>query len=106
MIETLKGSLFIPAHADAMSDMKALADLNRKKVLEIVENIKQICEKPRQFEEILKFLFDRYQLTMDFNQYVLVGSTVRSYLSYMFDNHMLSADFHGNRLLWAAKEEG
>jgi glyoxylase-like metal-dependent hydrolase (beta-lactamase superfamily II) len=100
MIETLKGKMFIPAHADATDNMKPLADVNRRKVLEIIENIKSICGRPSSFETLLKALFDKYGLSMDFNQYVLVGSTVRSYLSYMLDNQMLNAVFQDNNLLW------
>jgi glyoxylase-like metal-dependent hydrolase (beta-lactamase superfamily II) len=103
-IETLKGKLFIPSHTDAVDDMKALCDINRKKVLEIVECIKKICENPVPFEEVLKSLFDRYNLVMDFNQYVLVGSTVRSYLSYMLDNQILNSEFKDNRLLWSRQK--
>jgi glyoxylase-like metal-dependent hydrolase (beta-lactamase superfamily II) len=104
MVETLKGKLFIPSHADAVSGMKALCEINRKKVLEIIESIKSICEKPIAFEELLKSLFDKYNLTMDFNQYVLVGSTVRSYLSYMLDNQILNAEFIENKLLWQCQK--
>jgi glyoxylase-like metal-dependent hydrolase (beta-lactamase superfamily II) len=100
MIKTLKGKLFIPAHADAVDDMAPLADINKKKVFEIIERIQCICESPASFEEVLKALFDGYNLVMDFNQYVLVGSTVRSYLSYMLDNQMLNAEFNDNKLLW------
>jgi glyoxylase-like metal-dependent hydrolase (beta-lactamase superfamily II) len=101
MIKTLKGKLFIPAHADAVNDMEPLSEINKKKVLEIIERIQRICEKPVSFEDILKALFDGYNLVMDFNQYVLVGSTVRSYLSYMLDNQTLSAEFRDNKLLWS-----
>jgi len=99
-IETMIGKSFVPAHAEVVSSMKPLADLNRKKVFEIIEAVKDICKKPCSFEKILKALFDRYDLTMDFNQYVLVGSTVRSYLSYMINNQMINAEFHDNTLLW------
>ncbi len=37
---------------------------------------------------------------MNFEQYVLVGSTVRSYLSWMKDTGKLSAEFCDNMLLW------
>ena len=37
---------------------------------------------------------------MDFNQYVLIGSTVRSYLSYLYDQGKVTADFVDNRMLW------
>jgi len=103
MIETLKGKLFIPSHADAVNDIKTLSGINRKKVLEIIECIKNICEKPISFEEVLKSVFNIYNLVMDFNQYVLVGSTVRSYLSYMLDNQILNVEFKDNKLLWQSK---
>ena len=35
------------------------------------------------FEHILQKVFDRYQLVMTIEQYVLVGSTIRSYLSWL-----------------------
>ena len=54
------------------------------------------------FEEVLTYLFTTYQLTMDFAQYALVGSTVRSYLSYLYDQKRLQADFDHNRLLWSS----
>lgn len=100
MLETLQGKMFVPSHADATEDIKPLAEINRKKVYEIIGSIGAICEKPASFEEILEGLFNKYCLMMDFNQYVLVGSTVRSYLSYMLDGGLLKADFAGNRLLW------
>lgn len=99
MIRTLKGK-FIPSHADVTDDITHLVDINREKVFEIIETIKSICKVPNMFETILKNLFFRYDLMMDFNQYVLVGSTLRSYLSYMLDNQMIEADFKDNSLLW------
>ena len=100
MIEALSGKAFVPAHADVADDMKPLAALSRNKIFEIMDDIKQICEKPSTFETILKALFDRYGLDMDFNQYVLAGSTIRSYLSYMLDNQIIGAAFENNSLTW------
>jgi hypothetical protein len=37
---------------------------------------------------------------MNFEQYVLVGSTVRSYLSWLKDTGKLSARFEDNLLPW------
>lgn len=38
---------------------------------------------------------------MSFEQYVLVGSTVRSYLSWLKDDGRLNAVFEKNMLLWS-----
>ncbi|HWP51023.1 MAG TPA: MBL fold metallo-hydrolase [Clostridia bacterium] len=100
MLEALNGRLYIPAHAEATEDIKPLAQLNRNKVYEIADRLLQICHTPACFEDILKAVFDTYSLTMDFNQYVLVGSTVRSYLSYLYDKGSLMTEFSENRLLW------
>ena len=96
----LEGKLFIPAHAEPTEDIRPLAELNRGKVLEIIGVITDFCQEPRGFADILQQLFAHYQLTMDFNQYVLVGSTVRSYLAYLLDQGRVSAEFTDNRLLW------
>ena len=68
--------------------------------MEIIGHILAICREPKTFEEILKYLFDEYRLVMDFNQYVLAGSTIRSYLTYLLDDNRLSAEFSENRLKW------
>ena len=39
---------------------------------------------------------------MNFEQYVLVGSTVRSYLSWLKDSGKLETQFENNILLWKA----
>ena len=98
----LEGKLFIPAHAEPAEDIRPLAELNRRKVLEIAELIRTLCREPKLFEDVLRDVFTHYQLTMDFNQHVLVGSTVRSYLAYLLDRGDLTAEFTDNRLLWRA----
>ena len=45
-------------------------------------------------------LFAVYALTMNFEQYVLVGSTVRGYLSWLKDSGRLSVSFENGMLLW------
>ena len=37
---------------------------------------------------------------MDFNQYVLAGSTIRSYLSYLLDKGALTVDFSDCKALF------
>lgn len=99
-IEQIKGKLFIPAHTDAVETMKPLAGINRQKVFEIIETIKHICEQPSSFEGILKKIFDHYNLTLDITQYVLVGSTIKSYLSYLVDHNIVTIEIQDNNLLW------
>ena len=102
-VKTMKAKLFIPAHAEPTEDIAVLAQKNIDKVLEIANGIVAICAEPINFEVILKKLFDEYKLTMNVEQYVLVGSTVRSYLSWLKDNGRLTIEFDDNMLLWKQK---
>lgn len=99
-IEALKANTFIPAHTEASSDLRELIQINREKVLEIAEKIIKVCKSPINFEAVLKEIFRAYNLTMNFEQYVLVGSTVRSYLSWLYDKEKLTVLFEDNQLLW------
>lgn len=101
-VKNMKAALFIPAHAEAAEDITELVDFNVRKVYEIAEAILKICEKPSSFENILKELFYRYNLTMTFEQHALVGSTVRSYLTWLKGQGRLDAFIEDNTLFWKA----
>ena len=100
MVKSLRAKLLIPAHAAASEDIADLAQYNIDKVLEIADKITGTCREPLCFEVILQKLFTDYGLTMNFEQYVLVGSTVRSYLAWLKDTGKLNGLFEHNMLLW------
>lgn len=102
--KTLRAKAFVPAHAAVTEQIAPLAQYNIDKVWEIAGKILRLCEQPVGFETILQNLFKAYGLTMNFEQYVLVGSTVRSYLSWLKDTGKLTAQFADNRLLWQRAE--
>lgn len=99
-IKDMKAKIFVPSHDEPVEDLSEIIDFNKKAVFEIIDKIKDIAKSPICFEDILKALFDAYGLIMTFEQYALVGSTVRSYLSYMKDSGEINAEFSENRLLW------
>ncbi|MBF4694985.1 MBL fold metallo-hydrolase [Fusibacter ferrireducens] len=96
----LEGNCFVLAHAGICEDLGELIDINKRKVLEIIALIESFCENEIGFENLLKKIFDHYNLKMDMNQYVLVGSTIKSYLSYLSDGDRIFATFKENNLLW------
>ena len=99
-VKTMQAKTFVPSHAPAGPEIAALAQINIDKVLEIAERIVDICGQPLCFEAILQKLFAVYALEMTFEQYVLVGSTVRSYLAWLKDTGRLTVQFEDNMLLW------
>lgn len=99
-LKTLKGKLYIPTHCEASEDISKLIEINKNKVQEIIEKIYNECKEEKTFENILKNIFDEYKLTMNVNQYVLIGSTIKSYLSYLCDNNKLKYEFKNNKMVW------
>lgn len=100
VVEKMEAKLFVPAHAPATEDIGPLCRLNRQKVFEISEKIQELLKVPMCFEALLKRIFEEYGLNMNFEQYVLVGSTVRSYLSWLRDQGKVQVLFEDHSLLW------
>ena len=101
-VESMEAAMFVPAHSDVTSNITGIVQLNRQKVFDISNDIQSILKTPMCFEELLKLLFDEYGLVMNFEQYVLVGSTVRSYLAWLKDNDKIRAVFTDNQLMWSS----
>lgn len=101
-VEQMEAALFIPAHADPVADCRPLTRLNREKVLELGDAIVSFCTVPCTAEEMLSKLFDFYHLRMSFEQYALLGSTLRSYLTWLKNCGRVTALIESNAILWQA----
>lgn len=99
-VKTMQAKMFVPSHAAVTEEIAELAQYNIDKVHEIAEKILEICREPNSFESVLQSLFRDYALTMSFEQYALVGSTVRSYLAWLKDTGALNVLFEDSMLLW------
>ena len=99
-VKTMQAKVFVPAHAEITGEIAPLAQCNIDKVHEIAEKILELCQTPMQFEALLQQLFLTYGLKMTIEQYVLVGSTVRSYLAWLKDNGRVEALFENAQMLW------
>ncbi|MBR0094068.1 MAG: MBL fold metallo-hydrolase [Synergistaceae bacterium] len=103
MVKGLSAKFFVPSHAAVSEDIRELAQVNIDNVNEIAEKILKFCSQPLNSESVLKKIFDEYQLTMNFEQYVLVGSTIKSFLTWLKELGRLEAFFEGNMLLWRSR---
>ncbi len=102
MLKTVRAALFIPSHAQATKDILPLIDCNKAKILEFAALLIKLAKFRQTEAELLSAVFEHYELKMDFNQYVLIGSTLRSYLSYLVDEGALEAKFEQNMLWYTA----
>jgi len=102
-VAAMEAAVLVPSHAAPAGSLSDLCAVNRDKVLEIADVVLGLCDG-RMFEDILKGVFDHFGLEMNYAQYVLVGSTVRSYLSWLKDAGKIDGTVEENRLLWRMKE--
>lgn len=99
-VKGMKAACFVPAHAPAASEMEVLAQYNIDAVLEAGEKILSFCEAPAGFETLLQNLFLAYGLTMTPQQHALIGSTLRSYLTWLQEKGRIRCFIEENRMLW------
>lgn len=99
-VASMDARMFVPSHAAPTADIAPLCHLNAEKVREVAAHILSLCVVPMTFEDLLTRLFDDYGLTLTYEQYVLIGSTVRSYLAYLKDGGEIEGLIENNRLLW------
>lgn len=101
-VKELRAPSFIPSHAPVTADIVPLAQQNIDAVGKISDTILSFCASPATFEELLQKLFQTYGLTMTAQQYALIGSTLRSYLSSLHTQGKVTFSFEDNRMLWQA----
>lgn len=100
MVTQLHARLFVPAHAAATDDIAPLARINIEATHQIADELCDLCANPIGFDDLLAAVFSHYDLRMTYEQHALVGSTVRSYLSYLAMQQRIRAEIRDNRWLW------
>ena len=102
-VKTVAANTVVPAHAPASESIAELADFNAQAMHTTANVILPLCAVPATFEVILQKLFAHYGLAMNVQQYALIGSTLRSYLTWLYGQGKVSFFFEDNRMLWQAK---
>ena len=92
-VKDMSARLFVPAHAEVCDDIAPLAQLNIETTEKICETILSLCESPISFEQLLKRVFEIYSLKITYEEYTLIGSTVKSYLTYLSDRELIHTYF-------------
>lgn len=101
--EKLTAKLFVPAHGEPFTDIKEYVAINRKAVLQVHSLILETCRAPQNFDMLMQHIFNHYGLTLTFAQYAIVGSTIRSYLSWLLNDELIEPIIENNMLYWQTK---
>ena len=101
-LEGFAAEWFVPGHGEPVRSAGPLVAANRAAVQRTGSAVAEICSAPRSFEEILAELCARFAVQLNPSQYVLVGGTLRAYLSWLRDREVLRPSFEAGRMLWEA----
>ena len=85
-----------------INSIEELADINLKKSETIEEKLMYIIQNKKTYEDILKEICNEFEIRMDYGQYVLVGNTIRSFLSYLYNSGKAKYTFEDNKMYWEA----
>jgi hypothetical protein len=76
-----------------------LVEANRATILEVGERILELCTEASTTETLVARLAADFGLELNHTQYVLLGSTLRSYLSWLADRGLVTSRLEENRLI-------
>ena len=99
-VESLDGKMVVPSHSQATTNIKKVVEFNRKNMYEIMDVLLDYLHEEHNCTECTSHIFDYYNLRITYNKYMLILSTVRSYLSYLSNNKRIRNYFKDNRLVF------
>ncbi len=99
-VESLDGNILVPSHSGVTTNIKNLVDFNRNKIYEIMDVLLDYLSTEHTIEEIVAHIIEHYNLRISYNKYLLITSTLRSYLSYLSNSKKIKNYFKDNRLVF------
>ena len=69
----------------------------------IEDEIIRILNDEKSFDDILKEISDNFCIELNYGQYALVSSTIRSFLSYMYEEETIEYKLVKNKMFWKSK---
>jgi glyoxylase-like metal-dependent hydrolase (beta-lactamase superfamily II) len=98
-LKNLKADYYLISHGGVYENISTLIEMNKNKILEIIQVILNFCKKNVSFDDLLVQVCETYKITLDPNQFVLVGSTLRSYLSYLARDNKIEIMIKSNKMV-------
>ncbi|GAB1484252.1 MBL fold metallo-hydrolase [Treponema sp.] len=92
--------IVVPSHGEATEDMGGLVAANRRAIDRIADSVLSACAAGQSAEGALSLVSENFGIELDWAQYALIGSTIRSFLVYLRSLGQIEAIFEGNHLIW------
>lgn len=100
----VSGAVFVPSHDQPCADIRPLVKENVSAVQDVSRDILEMCREPKTIDELIAMALEKYNIRLYLMQYLLVGQTVRSYVSWLQERGKLAAVYEGTQLLFRSNE--
>lgn len=93
---------YIPSHGEPVRRIQETVEMNNIAILSTEYCILRVLKDGKKlvFADLLKEVADMNDIKLRTPQYLLIGSTIRAYLYYLYQQNKISCAMNGNRLLW------
>lgn len=101
-LSKVQADFYVPGHGNYVDSIDGIIELNEIALLETENMIIDELSSPKTTEQILKAVADRNGIRLGLSQYVLIGCTLRSYLSSLSDEGKIKYEISHNMMYWSA----
>ena len=103
-LRSIRADRYVPSHGDAVTRIDETAEMNQIAVLQTISCIMKILKKkPHTAEELLTEVANANGISMKLPQYVLIGCTLRSFLTYLYAEERITYEIADNKMLWKTR---
>ena len=104
-ISSLNADFCIPGHGEPTSQIEETVELNK---IAIISNEQCILEalkhKEQTQEDLLKYVADKNEINLHIAQYMLIGCTIKAYLTFLYNEGKISYHIKENKMYWFKTE--
>lgn len=103
VLDSLEAKMFVPSHTAPTENLSSLIASNKQMIENVISTILDLCKEGLVFDDLMSSIFNRFEIKMNEMQYMLIGSTIKSYLGYLKDNDKIEIIIKDNRFIWKSK---
>ena len=102
-LRSVRADRYVPSHGEAVTRIDETVEMNQIAVLQTISCIMKILKKkPHTAEELLTEVANANGISMKLAQYVLIGCTLRSFLTCLYEKGRITYEIVDNKMLWRA----
>ena len=103
-VKSLEGKIVVPAHSEVTTNITPVVEFNKSNIYDIMDILLDYLKEEHNCIECTSYIFNYFELRITYNKYLLILSTIRSYLSYLSNNKKIRNYFKDNRLVFIRNE--